>query len=191
MAKVTIWYKSVMNKTEFTKRCIADALFELMKVKDISDISVKEIVNKAGFSRMSYYRNFKSYEEALHYFLDMKTSDFQKKKGFNYEFNNALDAIDRFAIILADEDRREIDDVFVRQNLQHIIFDNTHRFIVKTSPKDRLFVDLFIAGGLNEIWYTWVKRGHKESVEEIISYLKSQVISDAKKILIELNEKQE
>lgn len=48
-----------------TKDSIQEALVYLLSKKDIDDISVTEIVNKAGVSRTAYYRNYQSKEDIL------------------------------------------------------------------------------------------------------------------------------
>ncbi len=48
-----------------TKDSIQEALVYLLSKKDINDISVTEIVNKAGVSRTAYYRNYQSKEDIL------------------------------------------------------------------------------------------------------------------------------
>lgn len=174
-----------MNKTEFTKRCIADALFELLKVKDYHDISVKDIVEKAGFSRMSYYRNFKSYDEVLDYFLDSHFFETYQRKKVSFDIKHVKNAIHLFKLSLEDDLRREIDDVFVKQGLEHIIFFNTRKHILAASNDERRYADLFISGGFNEIWYLWVLNGHKETPEEIIKQLSEQIDEDLLKIFEE------
>ena len=37
---------------------LIDALFELLKKEDLDDITINELINKAGVCRASYYRNF-------------------------------------------------------------------------------------------------------------------------------------
>ncbi len=44
---------------------ITDALLLLMRKKDYKDISITEICEKAGVTRMSFYRNFESKEDIL------------------------------------------------------------------------------------------------------------------------------
>ena len=48
-----------------TKNAIQEALVYLLGKKEIQDISVTEIVNKAGVSRSAYYRNYQSKEDIL------------------------------------------------------------------------------------------------------------------------------
>ena len=174
-----------MTKTEFTKRCIADALFELLKTKKLHEISVKDVVEKAGFSRMSYYRNFNSFEETLHYFLDVHAQAFSEKKQVSMAFKHIKEALPMFVLALQDEERREIDEVFIAQGLEYIIFENNRRHIFATSPADHLYSNLFISGGFNEIWYKWIKSGHKGSPEEIVKVLDEQISRDLSEIFKE------
>ena len=54
-----------METKEFTKNCIMDALVQLMHTKDYNDITITDITKRAGVSRMSYYRNYKSKDDIL------------------------------------------------------------------------------------------------------------------------------
>lgn len=53
-----------------TRENIRNALIILMKEKDYSEISVSELVKKAGVSRTAYYRNFTSKDDVLDYYLE-------------------------------------------------------------------------------------------------------------------------
>lgn len=43
----------------------------MLKTKTLSSISITELTNKAGVSRMAYYRNFDSKEEIFSSYLDI------------------------------------------------------------------------------------------------------------------------
>ena len=45
--------------------CIVISMLDLLKVKDFDKISIIEIIEHAGVSRNSFYRNFKSKEKLL------------------------------------------------------------------------------------------------------------------------------
>lgn len=61
---------SMNNSSSFFTECIAKALIELLKEKPLSAISVSEITQKAGVSRMTYYRNFTSKEDILEKYIN-------------------------------------------------------------------------------------------------------------------------
>lgn len=50
---------------KITKESIQTALILLLKEKSWKDITISNIVDKAGVSRMAYYRNYKSKEDIL------------------------------------------------------------------------------------------------------------------------------
>lgn len=62
--------------TEQTKKWLVDALFELMKNKSYSEISVTEICKKAQLSRKTFYRRFASKDAILDYYFKKKISKY-------------------------------------------------------------------------------------------------------------------
>ncbi len=52
-------------RSDISKQDLAEAVFLLMKTRPYEQISIQDIVDKAGFSRMAYYRNFKSKDEII------------------------------------------------------------------------------------------------------------------------------
>lgn len=47
------------------KESITTTLFQLMHEKSISDISISELIRRAGVARVSFYRNYESKEDVL------------------------------------------------------------------------------------------------------------------------------
>ena len=56
-------------KSDLSKEYIADALISLMKKKDYSSITNKDITDRAGLSHVTIYRNFKNKNEIISYYL--------------------------------------------------------------------------------------------------------------------------
>ncbi|MBF0777400.1 TetR/AcrR family transcriptional regulator [Streptococcus cuniculi] len=72
MKKRTISPKSLRNlaqsnkeSNQLTRESIETALLFLLEKKDMRQISISELVKKAGVSRNAFYRNYKSKEEIL------------------------------------------------------------------------------------------------------------------------------
>lgn len=61
--------------TEMMKSYITDALLILMEKKSFADITVSEIVTKAGVNRSTYYRHFEKKEDVIIYFLENITKE--------------------------------------------------------------------------------------------------------------------
>ena len=72
-----------------SKRRITDALLELMQVTPFSKISIKDIVDRAGLTRQTFYHNFETKEDVLLCRLDEHFEGFlqylSKKKVNNWE----------------------------------------------------------------------------------------------------------
>lgn len=72
MHHFTIEKKKTNKTNQFTRTCIVTALFDLLKVKDLDNITISEIVKRAGVSRMGFYRNYISKEDIIEqYVLDI------------------------------------------------------------------------------------------------------------------------
>ena len=164
-----------MNKTDFTKRCLADALFALMKEKPYEDISIQDIVDKAGFSRMAYYRNFKSINDILDYYLDSYVMDVYTKSNIPHNPSSASDAFRNFLVILSDERIKEIGTVFDKQELMGRIYKNCRNRIIAHSNSDKMYYSAFVTGGMIEVYINWVKGGYKETPEQLVEILHAQI----------------
>ena len=60
------------------KTNITEALFALMHEKSFSDITVTELIRKAGVARASYYRNYDSMEDVLITLVEYVLNSFQE-----------------------------------------------------------------------------------------------------------------
>lgn len=68
-----------MRKNETTlllKECIEQSLLKLLWDRHIDDISVKEIVEKAGVNRSTYYRHFATKQDVVRYFYAHRLDDY-------------------------------------------------------------------------------------------------------------------
>lgn len=61
------------------KNAIAKALFLLMETKALSDITIKELVEKAGVARASFYRNFTTKVSVISYYLQNMLINYKDK----------------------------------------------------------------------------------------------------------------
>lgn len=61
---------------DYTRHYIVTALFKLMNEYQFEKISVKDIAEKAGVGRATFYRYFKSKEEVIAYYFEHNTREF-------------------------------------------------------------------------------------------------------------------
>ena len=73
----------VSNK--ITRESLELVIFELLEKKSIDEISITELVRKAGVSRSAFYRNYETREALLNFIIKNsvdKICDFIKSKEF-------------------------------------------------------------------------------------------------------------
>ncbi|NQG96987.1 TetR/AcrR family transcriptional regulator [Streptococcus suis] len=71
--------KANQEVNKLTRESIETALLFLMEKKDLKQISISELVKKAGVSRNAFYRNYKSKEEILEVYYERTSSNLKKK----------------------------------------------------------------------------------------------------------------
>ena len=48
---------STNHSKQFSRDCMVQALIQLLQTKSLSNITISELTERAGVSRMTYYRN--------------------------------------------------------------------------------------------------------------------------------------
>ncbi|HFI0252331.1 TPA: TetR/AcrR family transcriptional regulator [Streptococcus suis] len=72
-------YQSNKEANQLTKESLETALLFLLEKKELKQISISELVKKAGVSRNAFYRNYKSKEEILEDYYERTSSNLKKK----------------------------------------------------------------------------------------------------------------
>lgn len=153
-------------QSEISKKYIAEALILLMKKKEYSKITNKEITDKAGLSHITIYRNFKNKDEIIKYYLDEITNEFIESKKVNYDPNHFKE----YLIILFThlKDKEDIGLLLYKANCIHFIKDEFDKiFFNKAKSLKEQYNYFFISGGLYNVYYNWLISGCKETPEEL------------------------
>lgn len=153
-------------RSDLSKKYIADALIILMKKKNYSSITIQDIVDKAGLSRMTYYRNFNSKDDIIKFYLESITNEFLSNTNLSYDPNKFNDYI----MILFNHllSNKELGFILKEANLIYYVKDLFDRFFYnKSNSVKEQYNYYFISGGLYNIYYYWLVSGCKESPEEL------------------------
>ena len=173
-----------MNKKDFSRNCLADALIDLLENNEYEDISIQDIVDKAGFSRMAYYRNFKDKNEIINYYLDNLFSTYIKKLDISYTRNGPEAFFDSVFKCFSDDEMLKVTKLFWKRGLVGVI---ANQFIKRMQggmvPNQSHYFYDFLAGGFFAVYLAWIKGGLKESPEDMtkeamkyVNYLKEKGI---------------
>lgn len=159
------------NKTtEFLKECLSDALIQLMREKDFEKISIKEIADTAGVGRTTWFRNYTSKNEALTF----KFVQVWKR----WADEHAIAVRDRFDLANAKNffqfnyEIKHILEIVYTSNMQSAIYDAFYQVMMPQygANAKECYQARFYSYGLFGLLDEWIKRGFKESVEEMVIF---------------------
>ena len=159
------------NKTtEFLKECLSDALIQLMREKDFEKISIKEISDTAGVGRATWFRHYTSKNEAL---------TFKFVQVWNrWADEHAIAVRDRFDLANAKNffqfnyEIKHILEIVYTSNMQSAIYDALYQVMMPQygANAKECYQARFYSYGLFGLLDEWIKRGFKESVEEMVIF---------------------
>lgn len=163
--------------SDYLKECIADAIIILIQEKPMDKLTVDEIVQKAGVGRATYFRAFRSKQEAITFkFIKMweqycERNDVKVRDSF--DLNNALHFFNYNYSI------RPILETVYQAGLQEAIHESFYQIMLTMEYKadpSRLYRENFYAHGLYGLLDAWVKRGFRETPGEMAQMLQ-QIVS--------------
>lgn len=158
------------ESNRITKECIETALLILMKEKQFKDISITDIVKRAGVSRTAYYRNYSSKEDILTNYLEVVARAITDKMDLATYSEDAF----RFwhAIFIQVRGHSEIYSVLLKAGFERIILSSINKITLEDFPTDAIsskdkYDIYFWSGAVYNILTEWITSGMKESDEEM------------------------
>ncbi|MGN0629336.1 MAG: TetR/AcrR family transcriptional regulator [Oscillospiraceae bacterium] len=151
---------------------MAKALIELMKTQSYDSITVTEIAERAGVSRMTYYRNYVSKDNILISYCRYLSELFAKK------MRDKKDIISEdYWLVMFSFVSENIDyvDALINSGKEKILLDIMNENAEKAFPKEQLSLAKFCVGGSYNILIDWLKFNRERSVEEMSKLMKSLV----------------
>ncbi|MDN4495606.1 TetR/AcrR family transcriptional regulator [Ureibacillus aquaedulcis] len=169
------------ESNKITKECIETALLLLMKENEFKDISISDIVKRAGVSRTAYYRNYKSKEDILNKHLETVVKAISNKMDFTTYSE------DRFgywhSIFSQIRNYSNIFLILLRADFEWIILSSINKIMLDDLPSDSIsskekYDIYFWSGAVFNILTEWISSGMKESEEEM-AQICCEVIAEA------------
>lgn len=168
LQKMNILRKNNQESNAITKECIELALINLMEKKSYGDISIKDIVERAGVSRASYYRNYDSKEDILSGFIQSICKELsQAMLKFNALTQNreTWDALLSATEPLAPKFKLLLDAGFGEKlTLEFIKSMNAS---VDKSNTALYYSNVYWAGAITSVISEWIRNGMDVSKQEI------------------------
>lgn len=158
------------KQIEESKTLITNAFFNLLEQEDYDTISMSQIADHAGVSRMTLYRYFSDKSKIIRRYFEEVIQQL-------LDHLETLDSVS-FAQVILERNRLIYHDPKIRQAFRHDIVEELLRDVIdagrdrfsKFMPKPKGVVKLmepFVLGGIANITKTWVKGGMKETPEDL------------------------
>lgn len=155
------------------KECLFTALIMLMDQKDFKDITISEITQKAGVSRMTYYRTYSSKEDILRQYFDDQSKKVTKAIANRPEITH-YEFLCMFYSFF--KEQAHLIQYLQKAGLQNEVGARFVEFVSRMYEKspdhlidepDRTYEIHFIAGGLLLVLLPWIEHGMVESPEKM------------------------
>lgn len=150
---------------------IFEAFITLLKEKPFAEISIAQIVKKAGVSRQTFYRHFKSKEDLIEWQMAQIFHQYITQLQSMEQYNLREDLILYFR--LSSEFSPMLKVIFAA-GLESIVLQKTMEYVYQlesafhyNSEKELLYVSEYFAGGVMMIILRWIREGMLESPEDL------------------------
>ncbi len=155
---------------QYTKFYIEQALFKLMSDYGYEKISVKEIAEKAGVGRATFYRYFKSKEDVIEYYFTSKTKEFLFEQRYypRCREDYAKIVCDVFEKLKKNKDNFKL---IKKAHLEYMYLDFLNRNFVETFrrefEKQSAYAPYIYAGMLFNVSMQWLDNDCADSIESL------------------------
>lgn len=171
MQKLNI-QKQKMNKNKvFTRTCIVTALFALLKTKKFENISISEIVNKAGVSRMGFYRNYESKENIIEQYILEIFIDTVTEIESNRDLDFNIQKVITTTLLHFQKHSKEIKLLLDKKlnALLYSCYEKCFYYLYKTTnpTQIRLYSTRMFIGEIYNLEMAWIETGMKETPEQL------------------------
>ena len=155
------------DSTHLTREYIKTAMLELLAKKNISKISITELVARAGVSRTAFYRNYTSKEDLMKEIVTdlLNTISLENVKNMiNYSREDYI----RFFKILRSKKKEIL--LITSAGVENINIINRNNEVSKAMVRQNeclSFYEIAFRGAFTSITYKWILNDMKETDEQM------------------------
>lgn len=157
---------------QIAKECLVTALIQLLKEKNLSEITISELASKAGVSRMTYYRNYTTKEDIFirhlqeifeAYRQEFYEQDYQTEF---FDMPNMLHCFHYFSVY------KEFLNTLFASGMGHLFLTKLSDYILSTwyhgsDSIERYYTLQAFAGSLYNVYLSWSADNSSLSDEEL------------------------
>ena len=153
---------------EDTKEAIATALLQLLSRQNLSNLTVSQVCQRAGVSRMAFYRNFDGLDRVLHGHFQPKIAKVFETIRKDVNLAEKIDEQVRFFGLFGDDLLAAIEKGY-EPLIQEIFVEEIQKSY--TARGDGYWV-VFMASGVYAIWKKWLQDGQTIPLTSIARFFR-------------------
>ena len=167
---------TIMNnqaKNTYVKKQITNTLLELLNDRELSDINIGEITEKAEVSRNSFYRNYTDKEDIIKKYIFQLLSEWNEEwKQKNSDSNAELFG----HLFMYLKQHGDVMILIQKRGLFHLFKESYLKLWGPSEELDNMtaYTLVFVANGVLGWIEEWLKRGMYESAETMSTLLSMQ-----------------
>ena len=155
------------NSHKLTVEAIENALFILMKDNDYADISVTDIIRKAGISRAAFYNNYKNKDDIINERLSSLILAAMEIMDYNNSIKDK--ALSIFSILSAHHEEFRF---LIESGLDKQILDMANEMTVRdTMNFTEKMLTIFWNGAIYNAFVQLIIREEEYSVEDLLAFV--------------------
>jgi AcrR family transcriptional regulator len=165
--------------SQFTKKAIIAEFLELLREQSLDRITVKDIVERCGINRNTFYYYYKDIYDLIDDIFDFET----KRVISEEKYDSWQDELKRVVVFVM-ENRDAIAHVYYsksREVLEKYLFDISdilvqdyvinHEATIRVSEENKRFISTFYSYSLSGMLLNWIKGGMQENSTEFLQKL--------------------
>ncbi|GFP77425.1 TetR/AcrR family transcriptional regulator [Clostridium fungisolvens] len=150
-----------------TKEFLTTALLQLLVKEKLSALTVSKVCQRAGVSRMAFYRNFDGLEQILYEYYQPKISaifdTISTETNPSIKFDQQTAFFDKFEQDLILSVNHGFESI-----IQEIFTAEIEKFYSTSADE---YISTFMSAGVYALWRKWILDGRKKPLTEIHSLL--------------------
>lgn len=189
------------RRVKRTKQAFHHSLIQLMKIKEFEEITVTEIVNKAGYNRGTFYLHYRHKEDLLNELIDMVLKEFAdalKKPYQNLKNEVKITELSTVAIFDHFYTHKEFYQIMLQSNSEFFDlvaqvvanhFKNDIEFLVNSADSDldfELFYTYRVYGTIGVI-FQWLKKDFPHTKEYMADQINKIAASQLSMVYVKPN----
>ena len=174
------------RKKTAVKDRISQTVLNLFKEKNISDIRISEVTEKAQVARASFYRNFGSFDDVLEYIADGYVNAFSEQYLpllYNGNYDTWYEKVKEILGTIL-EKKDSINDTLTN-NLRIVFYKFEQKIVLNPNhiwsmDPYKKYEHVAKISAFYSVCCEWIKDGAKESIDDMAAFIVTNILLNAK-----------